>query len=225
LSHKPAELGEEGSSTLPEGGRLDRRWVLIKRPVVAVGGELTLESLDLVYDDTSKYYEAPFQMKANGGMFLIDDFGRQQVRPRDLLNRWIVPLETRIDYLTLHTGKKIDIPFDELIVFSTNIDPKALVDEAFLRRIRHKIEVANPTEREFYEIFRRVAADRNVPFDQEGFMYLMREYYLKVKRELRAVHPRDIVDQIIDIARYQGVEPGLTKELIDQACDSYFVEI
>jgi predicted ATPase with chaperone activity len=225
LSHKPAELGEEGSSTLPEGGRLDRRWILIKRPVVAVGGELTLESLDLVYDDTSKYYEAPFQMKANGGMFLIDDFGRQQVRPRDLLNRWIVPLETRVDYLTLHTGKKIDIPFDELIVFSTNIDPKALVDEAFLRRIRHKIEVANPTEREFYEIFRRVAADRNVPFDQEGFMYLMREYYLKVKRELRAVHPRDIVDQIIDIARYQGVEPGLTKELIDQACDSYFVEI
>lgn len=225
LSHKPAELGEEASSTLPEGGRLDSRWVLIKRPVVAVGGELTLESLDLVYDDTSKYYEAPFQMKANGGMFLIDDFGRQQVRPRDLLNRWIVPLETRVDYLTLHTGKKIDIPFDELIVFSTNIDPKALVDEAFLRRIRHKIEVANPTEREFYEIFRRVAADRNVPFDQEGFMYLMREYYLKVKRELRAVHPRDIVDQIIDIARYQGVEPGLTKELIDQACDSYFVEI
>lgn len=225
LSHKPAELGEEGSSTLPEGGRLDGRWVLIKRPVVAVGGELTLESLDLVYDDTSKYYEAPFQMKANGGMFLIDDFGRQQVRPRDLLNRWIVPLETRVDYLTLHTGKKIDIPFDELIVFSTNIDPKALVDEAFLRRIRHKIEVANPTEKEFYEIFRRVAADRNVPFDQEGFMYLLREYYLKGKRQLRAVHPRDIVDQIIDIARYQGVEPGLTKELIDQACDSYFVEI
>jgi len=221
LSHKP----EEGPSTLPEGGRLDGRWVLIKRPVVAVGGELTLESLDLVYDDTSKYYEAPFQMKANGGMFLIDDFGRQQVRPRDLLNRWIVPLETRVDYLTLHTGKKIDVPFDELIVFSTNIDPKALVDEAFLRRIRHKIEVANPTEKEFYEIFRRVAADRNVPFDQEGFMYLMREYYVKVKRGLRAVHPRDIVDQIIDIARYQGVEPGLTKELIDQACDSYFVEI
>lgn len=225
LSHTPVNADEGHTSSLPEGGRVDRRWILINRPVVIVGGELTLESLDLVYDDTSKYYEAPFQMKANGGMFLIDDFGRQQVRPRDLLNRWIVPLETRVDYLTLHTGKKIDIPFDQLIVFSTNIDPKALVDEAFLRRIRHKISVSNPTEREFYEIFRRVTGERNVPFDQEGFMYLMREYYVKTKRELRAVHPRDIVDQIIDIARYQGVEPALTKELIDEACSSYFVEI
>ncbi len=225
LNHRPVQTGDEGASTLSEIGRLDRRWILIERPIVVAGGELTLESLDLVYDDTSKYYEAPFQMKANGGMFLIDDFGRQQVRPRDLLNRWIVPLETRVDYLTLHTGKKVEIAFDQLIVFSTNIDPKALVDEAFLRRIRHKIEVANPTEREFYDIFRRVAAERNVPFDQEGFMYLMREYYLKVKRELRCVHPRDIVDQIIDIARYQNVEPALTPELIDQACTSYFVEL
>jgi predicted ATPase with chaperone activity len=223
LNHRAVEdLEASGRS---EGGRRDRRWIPIERPIVVTGGELTLESLDLVYDDTSKYYEAPFQMKANGGMFLIDDFGRQQVRPRDLLNRWIVPLETRVDFLTLHTGKKIEIPFDQLIVFSTNIDPKALVDEAFLRRIRHKIEVANPSEREFYDIFKRVAAERNVPFDQEGFMYLMREYYLKLKRELRAVHPRDIVDQIIDIAHYRGLDPALTEELIDQACSSYFVEI
>jgi predicted ATPase with chaperone activity len=224
LNHQAVdELND--SASRPEGGRHDRRWILIQRPIVVTGGELTLESLDLVYDDTSKYYEAPFQMKANGGMFLIDDFGRQQVRPRDLLNRWIVPLETRVDYLTLHTGKKIEIPFDQLIVFSTNIDPKALVDEAFLRRIRHKIQVGNPSEREFYEIFLRVAAERDVPFDQDGFMYLMRNYYLQMKRELRAVHPRDIVDQIIDIAHYRGVEPALTKELIDQACSSYFVEI
>jgi predicted ATPase with chaperone activity len=224
LNHQAVdELND--SASRPEGGRHDRRWILIQRPIVVTGGELTLESLDLVYDDTSKYYEAPFQMKANGGMFLIDDFGRQQVRPRDLLNRWIVPLETRVDYLTLHTGKKIEIPFDQLIVFSTNIDPKALVDEAFLRRIRHKIQVGNPSEREFYEIFLRVAAERDVPFDQEGFMYLMRNYYLQMKRELRAVHPRDIVDQIIDIAHYRGVEPALTEELIDQACSSYFVEI
>jgi len=217
----------DGDDTLgrSEAGRLDRRWVLISRPIMVTGGELTLESLDLVYDDTSKYYEAPFQMKANGGMFLIDDFGRQQVRPRDLLNRWIVPLETRVDYLTLHTGKKIEIPFDQLIVFSTNIDPKALVDEAFLRRIRHKIYVGNPSEREFYEIFRGVAAERDIPFDQDGFMYLMREYYLKAKRELRAVHPRDIADQIIDIARYQDLEPRLSEELIDQACNAYFVEM
>jgi predicted ATPase with chaperone activity len=223
LNHQAVEDLEASSRS--EGGRRDRRWIPIRRPVVVTGGELTLESLDLVYDDTSKFYEAPFQMKANGGMFLIDDFGRQQVRPRDLLNRWIVPLETRVDFLTLHTGKKVEIPFDQLIVFSTNIDPKALVDEAFLRRIRHKIEVGNPSEREFYDIFKRVAAERNVPFDQDGFMYLMREYYLKLKRELRAVHPRDIVDQIIDIAHYRGVEPALTEELIDQACSSYFVEI
>jgi predicted ATPase with chaperone activity len=223
LNHQAVEDLEASSRS--EGGRRDRRWIPIRRPVVVTGGELTLESLDLVYDDTSKFYEAPFQMKANGGMFLIDDFGRQQVRPRDLLNRWIVPLETRVDFLTLHTGKKVEIPFDQLIVFSTNIDPKALVDEAFLRRIRHKIEVGNPSEREFYDIFKRVAAERNVPFDQDGFMYLMREYYLKLKRELRAVHPRDIVDQIIDIAHYGGVEPALTEELIDQACSSYFVEI
>lgn len=225
LNHRPVKTDEEGAHSLLEGGRLDRRWVQIERPIVVVGGELTLESLDLVYDDTSKYYEAPFQMKANGGMFLIDDFGRQQVRPRDLLNRWIVPLETRVDYLTLHTGKKIDIPFDQLIVFSTNIDPKALVDEAFLRRIRHKIQVGNPSERQFYEIFERVADERDIPFDQEAFMYLMREYYLKPKRELRAVHPRDIMDQIIDIAHYQGLDPAMTTELIDQACHSYFVEI
>ncbi|MDH4208440.1 MAG: ATP-binding protein [Anaerolineae bacterium] len=225
LNHRAVNDSIEGGMARSEAGRLDRRWIQIQRPIMVTGGELTLESLDLVYDDTSKYYEAPFQMKANGGMFLIDDFGRQQVRPRDLLNRWIVPLETRVDYLTLHTGKKIEIPFDQLIVFSTNIDPKALVDEAFLRRIRHKIKVANPSEREFYEIFQRVAAERNVPFDQEGFMYLMREYYLRAKRELRAVHPRDIVDQVIDIARYQGVEPSLTEELIDQACSAYFVEM
>jgi predicted ATPase with chaperone activity len=223
LNHQAVEDVEVSGRS--EGGRRDRRWIPIQRPIVVTGGELTLESLDLVYDDTSKFYEAPFQMKANGGMFLIDDFGRQQVRPRDLLNRWIVPLETRVDFLTLHTGKKVEIPFDQLIVFSTNIDPKALVDEAFLRRIRHKIEVGNPSEREFYDIFRRVTAERNVPFDQEGFMYLMRDYYLKMKRELRAVHPRDIVDQIIDIAHYRGVEPALTQELIDQACGSYFVEI
>ncbi len=225
LSHQPAESDSHGTSVLSEGVRLDRRWVLVNRPIVVVGGELTLESLDLVYDDTSKYYEAPFQMKANGGMFLIDDFGRQQVRPRDLLNRWIVPLESRVDYLTLHTGKKIEIPFDQLIVFATNIDPKALVDEAFLRRIRHKIHVGDPSEREFYDIFRRVVAERSIAFDQEAFMYLMREYYVKQKRELRAVHPRDIADQIIDIAHYQGERPALTEELIDQACSSYFVDI
>ena len=127
--------------------RRDPRWVHIRRPFIVVGGELTLAGLDLVFDDVHKFYEAPFQVKANGGILLIDDFGRQQVRPRDLLNRWIVPLENRIDYLTLHTGRKIEMPFDVLVVFSTNLPPKDLVDEAFLRRLRHKIEIGDPNLR------------------------------------------------------------------------------
>jgi predicted ATPase with chaperone activity len=203
----------------------DPRWIRVRRPVIITGGELTLESLDLVWDDVRKYYEAPFQMKANGGMLLIDDFGRQQVRPRDLLNRWIVPLEKRIDYLTLHTGRKIEIPFDVLIVFSTNLAPRDLVDEAFLRRIRHKIEITDPTFDEFKKIFQRVCTAKKVPFNEQGLTYLLQEYYIKPRRKLRAVHPRDLVDQIVDISRYLNVEPQLTKDLLDRACESYFVEL
>ncbi len=152
------ELADEEKLRLGTGVIADPRWVTIKRPMIMVGGELTLQGLDLVYDNINKYYEAPFQVKANGGMFLIDDFGRQQVRPRDLLNRWIVPLEKGVDFLTLATGRKIEMPFFVLIVFSTNIDPRDLVDEAFLRRIRHKIEFGDPTYDQFREIFRRVCA-------------------------------------------------------------------
>jgi len=203
----------------------DTRWVRIRRPVITVGGELTLESLDLTFDDVNKYYEAPFQMKANGGMFLIDDFGRQQVRPRDLLNRWILPLEKRIDFLTLRTGRKIEIPFDVLIVFSTNLAPKDLVDEAFLRRIRHKIEIGDPSFDEYREIFKRVCENKGVPYDEKALGYLLQEFYIKRRAKLRAVHPRDLVDQLLDIARYMNVEPRLTKDLIDRACLAYFVEL
>jgi len=203
----------------------DPRWVYIRRPVVAAGGELTLETLDLVYDETNKYYEAPFQVKANGGMLLIDDFGRQQARPRDLLNRWIVPLEKRLDYLTLHTGRKIELPFDVLIFFSTNMAPRELVDEAFLRRIRHKIEIKDPTWDEYREIFRRICESKGVPYDDRGLAYLVQEHYLKCNRPRRCCHPRDIVDQLIDIASYMNVPPVLSKDLIDRACEAYFVEI
>ena len=151
----------------------DPRWVKIQRPVITVGGELTLESLDLVFDPTNKYYEAPFQMKANGGMFLIDDFGRQQMDPQDLLNRWIVPLETRVDDLSLHTGKKIEIPFEQLVVFSTNLDPSDLVDGAFLRRIRHKIKVDDPTAEEFHDVFQIMCRVRTVEYSREGFLHLV----------------------------------------------------
>ncbi len=191
--------------------------------MIATGGELVLESLDLTYDETNKYYEAPYQMKANGGVFLIDDFGRQQVRPRDLLNRWIMPLEKRIDFLTLVTGRKIEVPFDALILFSTNLDPSELVDEAFLRRIRYKIEMPDPTWEEYREIFMRVCKSRGVEYSDDALKYLVTEYYLKPKRKPRAVHPRDIVDELLDIARYEGVSPTLTPKLLDQACTAYFL--
>jgi predicted ATPase with chaperone activity len=205
--------------------RHDRRWFKVQRPVITTGGELTLETLDLVWDDAAKYYEAPFQMKANGGMFLIDDFGRQQVRPRDLLNRWVVPLEKRYDYLTLHTGQKIEVPFEVLIVFSTNLEPRDLVDEAFLRRIRHKIDIVNPTFDEFREIFRRECNIRSIPFDENGLGFLLNEYYIKPDRPVRACHPRDLLDEIVDISRYKGIPPVLSEDLIHKACRAYFVEL
>lgn len=206
-------------------GRRDIRWVKIRRPFIVVGGELTLAGLDLVFDDVHKYYEAPFQVKANGGILLIDDFGRQLVRPRDLLNRWIVPLENRIDFMTLHTGRKIEIPFDVLVVFSTNLPPRDLVDEAFLRRLRHKIELGDPTFDEYREIFTRVATAKGVQYNEEGLAYLLQEWYIKRARKLRASHPRDLCDQILDIARYLSVDPAMTRDLIDRAASAYFVEI
>jgi hypothetical protein len=217
-NHQPLSL--TGSRSLN-----DRRFVLCKRPAIITGGELTLDLLDLVYDNISKIYEAPLQVKANGGMLLIDDFGRQQVQPRQLLNRWIVPLEKRVDFMTLHTGKKIEIPFDQLIVFSTNLQPRDLVDEAFLRRIQNKVHITNPTVDTFREIFRRQCDALNVPFDQNGLVYLLREYYVKPKRELRSVHPRDILRILVGISRYRDVPPVLSPELLDQACQTYFVEL
>jgi predicted ATPase with chaperone activity len=224
INHRPVREGG-GASSSRRGNRTDKRWVKIHRPFIVTGGELTLDGLDLVYDGSSKYYEAPFQMRANGGMLLIDDFGRQQVRPRDLLNRWIVPLEKRLDFLTLHTGRKIEIPFDVLIVFATNLAPTDLVDEAFLRRIRHKIEIRDPSFEEYREIFKRTCAQKGVPYDDRALAYLLQEHYIKPKVPLRACHPRDIIDQLIDIARYQNRPPALSKDLIDKACEAYFVEL
>ncbi|HQF61336.1 MAG TPA: AAA family ATPase [Anaerolineaceae bacterium] len=214
-----------GTGSLRTGARRDPRWMRIRRPFIITGGELTLAGLDLVFDDTLKFYEAPFQMKANGGILLIDDFGRQQVRPRDLLNRWIVPLENRIDYLALHTGRKIEVPFDVLVIFSTNLPPRELVDEAFLRRLRHKVEVGDPTYEEYREIFRRVSGQKGVQYSDQGLAYLLQEHYIKRNRKLRASHPRDLCDQILDIARYLNLEPAMSRELLDRAADSYFVEL
>lgn len=214
-----------GTGSLRTGTRRDPRWVRIRRPFIMTGGELTLEGLDLVFDDVHKFYEAPFQVKANGGILLIDDFGRQLVRPRDLLNRWIVPLENRVDYLTLHTGRKVEIPFDVLVVFSTNLPPRDLVDEAFLRRLRHKIEIGDPNYEEYREIFRRVARAKQIEYSDQGLAYLLQEWYIKRNRKLRASHPRDLCDQILDIASYLSVAPTMSREMLDRAAQSYFVEL
>jgi predicted ATPase with chaperone activity len=229
LNHKlfkePAANAEAGNNGLLNSNQVDSRWIKIRRPEIVVGGELTMRNLDLIYDPISKTYEAPLQMKANTGLFVIDDFGRQAMRPQDLLNRWIVPLELRIDFLTLQTGKKVEVPFDQLIVFSTNLDPRELVDEAFLRRIRHKLKVDNPDEKIYYQIMQRECAAHHLDLTPEAFVYLMQQHYISQNRGLRCCHPRDIVNQIEDIAIYLGTRPALTRQLIDAACDSYFADL
>lgn len=203
----------------------DPRWILIKRPVIRVGGELTLKMLELNFDPVSKFYEAPLQLKANNGIFIIDDFGRQLIKPGDLLNRWIVPLDRRIDYLSLHTGMCFEVPFDQLVVFATNIEPKELVDEAFLRRIRYKIKIDYPTKEEFREIFIRVCEKNNIDFKEEVFEYLIRNYYEASGIKLCACHPVDLIDQIIDMSRYHNTPPILSRDTIDAAWKNYFVRL
>lgn len=201
--------------------RMDRRWVKIKRPTVIVGGELTMESLDIKYNPILKVSEAPLQLKANGGTFLIDDFGRQRIDHRELLNRWIVPLEKRYDYLLLPNGKKIQVPFDELIIFSTNLNPKDLVDDAFLRRIPYKIEIANPTEAEFRNVFVYQCNKYNIPFDDAMVTYLIENHY-RGKRNFRVCHARDILDQVLNSAVFLNTSPRMTEPLLDIACRNYF---
>jgi hypothetical protein len=202
----------------------DRRWVRIKRPVVMVGGELTLNQLDLTFNPISRFYEAPLQLRANGGVFLVDDFGRQRIRPDELLNRWIVPLESRMDFLTLHTGKKFEVPFDVLTVFATNLDPSSLADEAFLRRIPYKIPVDDPTPDNFARIFELNCKQRGLTFNLATVEYLYRRHYQPVRRPFRACHPRDLLDQVIALCRYQGIAPTINRELLDTACETYFVD-
>jgi hypothetical protein len=216
--------GEE-STLLESAPTYDRRFARVARPVVFTGGELTLEQLDLQYDPTAKVYQAPFQVKANGGVLIIDDFGRQQVRPRDLLNRWIVPLEKRIDFMTLHTGHKFPVPFDCLLIFATNLNPLDLVDEAFLRRIHYKIHVPSPDYEQFVQIFRRVCVSRQIPFVAGRVAYIYRQYYEPNGISPRSCHPRDIVDHLCDSARYLGTKPELTVDLLDHACKSYFLDM
>ena len=217
----PATTG----SLLEYGPPYDLRWAKVKRPVVVVGGELTLPALDLTYNEVARFYEAPFQMKASGGIFMIDDFGRQQVRPMDLLNRWIVPLEKRYDYLTTVTGRKIEVPFDQLLIFSTNLDPNQLVDEAFLRRIKFKIEIRDPDEAQWRKIWASVCKSRGVEVDPKGLDYLIEKWYKPSGRPLRSCQPRDILDQMVNIAKYNMEHVSFAPDLIDAACETYFVSV
>ena len=202
-------------------GEFDRRWALIKRPLVIVGGELTLENADLTWSDAAKFYEAPFQMKSNGGTLVIDDFGRQRVAPQDLLNRWIVPLERRVDYLALHTGKKIEVPFEQLVVFSTNLDEKDLADQAFLRRMGYRARVEPPTPAAWSEIFKRAAYTRGIKCEQSILDHLVNKYRIE-RRQMKGCEPRDLLDRVTDICLFEGQPLELSPQVLDVAWRNYF---
>jgi hypothetical protein len=223
-SHESLEADDPDPLSIIASAPRDRRWVRIRRPVVMVGGELTLDMLDLTFNPIAKFYEAPLQLKSNGGVFLVDDFGRQRMRPQELLNRWIVPLESRVDYLTLHTGKKFEVPFDVLVIFATNLDPNDLADEAFLRRIPYKIPINDPSVDEFTRIFELNCRRRQLKFHQVMVAYLHRRHYIPMGRQLRSCHPRDILDQVSALCRYRGIQPEITRELLDAACAAYFLQ-
>ena len=220
LVHKA--LPVEGGRTT-ELGRVDMRWGLFCRPIVMAGGELKMDALDLRFDPIAKFYEAPLQLKANGGMFLIDDFGRQQVSPRDLLNRWIVPLEDQVDILRLLSGQTLVVPFRMLTVFSTNLDPYELTDDAFLRRIQIKVEVGSPDEKLFFQIFALMCKHYNLQFDKEIFLHFLQSWYRQPGRAMQAVHPRDIIRTAMALCDYEGVPQKLSPDIIDEACKTYFV--
>jgi predicted ATPase with chaperone activity len=231
LHHRPPEEpapapGDAGISIWRGGAAdYDRRFAWARRPVVVTGGELTLDDLELRYDAASKLYQAPFQVKANGGVLIIDDFGRQRVPPRDLLNRWIVPLEKRVDYLTLHTGTKFPIPVDCFLVFATNLEPRSLVEEAFLRRICYKIHVPGPTREQYMEIFHRCCKVRGIHFLGSAVDRIYRRVYGESAVPPRACHARDIVDHLVDVARFREMPPILSDDLVDAACASYFLDV
>jgi hypothetical protein len=201
--------------------RYDPRWIRIRRPLVIVGGELTIEAMDLIYSDTVRYYEAPFQLKANGGTLVIDDFGRQRVDPRDLLNRWIIPIEGRIDYLTLHTGKKIEVPFENLLVFATNLKPEEIVDDAFLRRMGYRLLIDSPDPAMYGQIFQRNLESRGLHFDS-SLLETLFSFYARDERRMAACEPRDLIDRCADMCRLERRELSVTPELLEIAWNNYF---
>ncbi len=216
-----AVLHERIDRPIPDDS--DRRWVLCRRARVVAGGELTMEMLDLQFNPSTKFYTAPLQMKANNGVLIVDDFGRQRIRPEELLNRWIVPLDRRIDFLTMAGGKKFEIPFDLLVIFATNLDPAKLADEAFLRRIQNKLKIGLVTREQFHEIFRRVCAQFGLPYDASVVDHIIDLLRTELNQPLRPCYPRDIVSQICWEARFAGKQPVLHWATVTRACRSYFL--
>lgn len=221
LTHEERPVAEEEGLELNLD--VDQRWALCRRPLVTSGGELTLEMLELTLDERLGYYRAPLQLAANGGILVIDDFGRQRAAPRDLLNRWMVPLESRVDYLTLNSGLKFEVPFQVFVVFATNLTPSQLVDEAFLRRVQYKVFADSPNAESFAQIFELNCRERGVPFDAALVRHLLDGYYRAHRIELRGCQPRDLINQALLLAEYRGDPRRLTPELLDAACTSYFV--
>ncbi len=220
VNHEECPLPQ--NTGLLDQSRLDRRWVRIRRPTIVVGGELTMDSLEVTLNRSTGISEAPLQLKSNCGTLVIDDFGRQKMSTDQLLNRWIVPLEKRYDYLNLPNGKKIQVPFDQLIVFSTNLEPKQLVDEAFLRRIPYKIEVNNPTEEEFRKLFEMMCPKLGFTYNTSALDHLITKHYMAVNRPFRACQPRDLLLQVKNFCLYQRQQPELTAEFLDLAVENYF---
>ncbi|MBP2673255.1 MAG: ATPase [Deltaproteobacteria bacterium] len=223
IEHAPQPDPTRAFPEEPNG--IDRRWVACERPVIVAGGELTLAMLDLSVDPSSNSYEAPLQLKANGGVFLIDDLGRQLVQPFALLNRWIVPLERSLDYLTLRNGKKFAIPFDQIVLFSTNIEPRQLADEAFLRRIGYKIKVDYAREEEYIRIFRQVCDRLGFDCPPEAVRYLLDEELGMRRIRLSACQPGDLMSRIAEICRYEGIPARVEIDLLRRACRDYFMEL
>jgi len=217
------QLVVESDDSVLKHSDIDRRWVRVKRPTVVVGGELTMDSLELKHDPVSNVSEASLQLKSNCGILLIDDFGRQRIEPAELLNRWIIPLENRVDYLTMSNGKKIQVPFEQLIIFSTNLKPTDLADDAFMRRIPYKIEVGDPSVPEFRRLFKAVADARGLPFRDEVVDYLINTHYRPQGRALRRCHPRDLLEQIENYCAYHDLPLELRDDFIDRAVRCYFM--
>lgn len=223
IAPSPPTQNTKGSGLGPPKAQTDPRWVHCRRPVIIAGGELTLEMLDLKFDPISHDYEAPLQVKATGGVFVVDDFGRQLVRPADLLNRWIVPLEKRVDYLTLHTGKKFDVPFDELVVFSTNLSPKEIMDAAFLRRLHYKLWIGPPSLADYKRLFARVCEIRGVPLPEEILSYILNVFYSQTDIRAAAFHPKFIVEHVLSACFYRGISPQLDEELVKDALQNLLI--